>query len=93
MKDNNSPVSLDEFRQLKKGYESLRNENQELYNQMSVIADQITPDEELITENRNLSDTLNGMMYDNQLYKNQLSEMQVLLHKVQSELKELKNTP
>lgn len=56
-------MSLDEFKQLKR-------ENRELQGQITEILDQITPDDELLKENRNLSDALNGMMHDNMLYKN-----------------------
>lgn len=84
IKENNSPISLDEFRQLKM-------ENRDLQEQITDILDQITPDEDLINENRELSEALNGVMYDNELYKNQMEEMQVLIQDMRLELKELKN--
>ena len=58
IKENSSHMSLDEFQQLKRDYNSLRNENKELYQQMVEIANQITPDDELLKENRNLSEAL-----------------------------------
>jgi hypothetical protein len=66
----------------------LRNKNPELYQQMVEITTQITPDEDLIIENRKLTYTFNDVMYDNKLYKNQMTNMQVLLQKMQLELKE-----
>jgi hypothetical protein len=66
----------------------LRNKNPELYQQMVEIITQITPDEDLTIENRKLTYTFNDVMYDNKLYKNQMTNMQVLLQKMQLELKE-----
>lgn len=66
----------------------MRNKNPELYQQMVEITTQITPDEDLIIENRKLTYTFNDVMYDNKLYKNQMTNMQVLLQKMQLELKE-----
>ena len=57
----------------------MRNKNPELYQQMVEITTQITPDEDLIIENRKLTYTFNDVMYDNKLYKNQMTDMQVLL--------------
>jgi hypothetical protein len=84
IKENSSHMSLDEFKQLKR-------ENRELQGQITEILDQITPDDELLKENRNLSDALNGMMHDNMLYKNHMDEMKGLLQNMQIELKKLKN--
>lgn len=68
----------------------MRNKNPELYQQMVEIITQITPDEDLTIENRKLTYTFNDVMYDNKLYKNQMTNMQVLLQKMQLELKEWK---
>ncbi len=38
-----------------------------------------------------LSEALDGMMYDNELYQNQMSELKGSLQKMQSELIKLKN--
>lgn len=84
IKENNSSVNLDEFRQLKI-------ENRELQEQVTEILDQITPEEDLFEENRKLSEALTGVMYDNELYKNQMGEMQILLQNMQSELRKIKN--
>lgn len=84
IKENTSPVSLDELKQLKK-------ENKDFQEQISDILQQITPEEDLIKENRKLSEALNGVMYDNELYKNQMGQMQQLLENMRLELEALKN--
>lgn len=84
IKENTSPVSLDELRQLKK-------ENKDFQEQISDILQQITPEEDLIKENTKLSEALNGVMYDNELYKNQMGEMKQLLQNMRLELEALKN--
>ena len=47
--------------------------------------------EDFIEENRKLSEALNGVLYDNELYKNQMSDMKGTLQKMQNELSKLKN--
>ncbi len=58
---------------------------------MRDLTNQITPDDELLKENRNLSEALSGVMHDNMLYKDQMDEMKGLLQNMQLELKKLKN--
>jgi cell shape-determining protein MreC len=72
IKENHSSVSIDEFRQLK-------SENRDLQEQITEVIDQITPDEDLFEENRKLSEALNGVLFDNELYQNQMGELKVLL--------------
>lgn len=69
----------------------MRNENRKLQEQITDILDQITSDDELLKENRHLSEALNGVMHDNMLYKDQMDEMKGLLQNMQLELKKLKN--
>jgi FtsZ-binding cell division protein ZapB len=71
---------MDEFRELKVGFENLEIKNKKLVEQITetveLIKKDVHPDEELVEENRSLRDAIDGISYENIELKQQLGQVQ-----------------
>ena len=74
------PISMDEFRELKVGFENLEIENKKLMEQITeaveLIKNDVHPDQELHQENKNLREAYEWTYHENIGLKNQMEQNQ-----------------
>lgn len=82
------PISRDEFKELKVGFENLELENKRLIHEIEeaveLIKNDVPPDAELLKENKNLKEAYEWTYHENQELKYKLEQTQETSNKIES---------
>lgn len=82
------PININEFSELKVGFENLEIENKKLMKEIEeaveLIKNDAHPDTELLKENKNLKEAHEWTYHENQELKNKLEQTKENSHKIES---------
>ncbi len=92
------PITVSEYKEMKNDQEYLQKENEILKTELKDVKDLISnydlttedPNEELLNDNKQMSEALSGVMFDNQRQQSEINELNELVQNMGQKLKELK---